>query len=115
MIITLRRSLEKELRETKEFLENVMESSVDGILTTDLKGKITYQNRAMEEILGYPKEEAFGRTYLPFLRQGNSTGQGSHGPPPERGKGDKLRDGGEAERRGGPDHLDLAFSASRRG
>jgi PAS domain S-box-containing protein len=55
--ITLRKSLEKELRETKEFLENIMESSVDGILTTDLKGKITYQNRAMQEMLEYPKDE----------------------------------------------------------
>ncbi|MEJ2724216.1 MAG: PAS domain S-box protein, partial [Deltaproteobacteria bacterium] len=29
--LTLRKSLERELRETKEFLENIMESSVDGI------------------------------------------------------------------------------------
>jgi len=68
--ITLRRSLEKELRETKEFLENVMESSVDGVLTTDLKGKITYQNRAMEEILGYPKEEVLGGHISRFYVRG---------------------------------------------
>ena len=55
--ITLRRALEKELRGTKEFLENIMESSADGIVTTDLKGKITYLNRAMEEMLGYQKAE----------------------------------------------------------
>ena len=68
--ITLRRRLEKELRETKEFLENVMESSVDGILTTDLKGKITYQNRAMEEILGYPKGEVLGGHISRFYVRG---------------------------------------------
>jgi len=68
--ITLRRSLEKELRETKEFLENVMESSVDGILTTDLKGKISYQNRAMEEILGYPKEAVLGGHISRFYVRG---------------------------------------------
>jgi PAS domain S-box-containing protein len=58
--ITVRKSLERELRETKEFLENIMESSVDGILTTDLKGKITYQNSAMEEMLKYRGEEVLG-------------------------------------------------------
>jgi PAS domain S-box-containing protein len=68
--ITLRRGLEKELRETKEFLENVMESSVDGILTTDLKGNITYQNRAMEEITGYPKNEVLGTHISGFYVKG---------------------------------------------
>ena len=58
--ITIRKALEKELRETKEFLENIMESSVDGIVTTDLKGKITYMNRAMEEMLAYPRSELLG-------------------------------------------------------
>lgn len=58
--ITLRKALEKELRGTKEFLENIMESSVDGIVTTDLKGKITYANRAMVEMLGYRKDELLG-------------------------------------------------------
>ena len=58
--ITLRKTLEKELRETKEFLENIMESSVDGIATTDLKGKITYLNRAFAEMLGYQKSDLWG-------------------------------------------------------
>jgi PAS domain S-box-containing protein len=59
--LTRRRSLEKELRETKEFLENIMESSVNGIVTTDLKGKITYVNRAMEEMIKYRREEILGQ------------------------------------------------------
>jgi two-component system, sporulation sensor kinase A len=58
--ITFRKALEKELRETKEFLENIMESSVDGIVTTDLKGKITYMNRAIEDMLAYPRSELLG-------------------------------------------------------
>lgn len=58
--LTRRKSLEKELRETKEFLENIMESSVDGIVTTNLKGKITYLNRAMEEMIQYQREEVLG-------------------------------------------------------
>jgi PAS domain S-box-containing protein len=58
--ITKRKGLERELRETKDFLENIMESSVDGIITTDLKGKITYINRAMEEALQYKKKDLLG-------------------------------------------------------
>ena len=58
--ITARKNLERQLRETKEFLERIMESSVDGILTTDLKGKLTYVNRAMEEMLGYSRAEILG-------------------------------------------------------
>jgi len=68
--ITLRKNLERELRETKEFLENIMESSVDGILTTDLKGKITYQNRAMEEMIKYRREEVLGTHISRFYVRG---------------------------------------------
>jgi len=68
--ITVRRKLERELRETKEFLENIMESSVDGILTTDLKGKLTYTNRAMEEMLQYRREEVMGTHISSFYVKG---------------------------------------------
>jgi len=71
--ITVRKKLERELRETKEFLENIMESSVDGILTTDLKGKLTYTNRAMEEMLQYRRESVLGvhisRFYVRGIQQ----------------------------------------------
>jgi PAS domain S-box-containing protein len=59
--LTRRRHLERELRETKEFLENIMESSVDGVVTTDLKGKVTYLNRAMEDMIKSPREEILGK------------------------------------------------------
>jgi PAS domain S-box-containing protein len=69
----VRRNLERELRETKEFLENIMESSVDGILTTDLKGRLTYTNRAMEEMLQCRREDILGshisRFYVKGIRE----------------------------------------------
>ncbi len=68
--ITIRKSLERQLRETKEFLENIMESSVDGILTTDLKGKLTYVNRAMEEMLQYKRKEVIGSHISRFYVKG---------------------------------------------
>jgi PAS domain S-box-containing protein len=68
--VTVRKSLERELRETKEFLENIMESSVDGILTTDLKGKLTYSNRAMEEMLQCRREDILGTHISRFYVRG---------------------------------------------
>ena len=68
--LTQRRTLERELRETKEFLENIMESSVDGIATTDLKGKVTYLNRAMEELVGFRREEVLGTHISRFYVKG---------------------------------------------
>ena len=54
--ITQSKKLERELRETKDFLSTIMESSVDGIITTDLKGKITYLNHGMEEMMGVKRK-----------------------------------------------------------
>ena len=68
--ITVRKNLERQLRETKEFLEHIMESSVDGILTTDLKGKLTYVNRAMEEMLGIPGRKSSGAHISNFYVRG---------------------------------------------
>ena len=70
--ITVRKDLERQLTETKEFLENIMESSVDGILTTDLKGKLTYVNRAMEEMLQYKREEVLASDISRFYARGMS-------------------------------------------
>jgi len=68
--ITVRKTLERQLRETKEFLERIMESSVDGILTTDLKGRLTYVNRAMEDMLGYSRSEILGSHISSFYVRG---------------------------------------------
>jgi PAS domain S-box-containing protein len=68
--ITQSKNLEKELRETKDFLSNIMESSVDGIITTDLKGKITYLNHGMEEMMGFKKDEAIGTHICTFYVDG---------------------------------------------
>jgi PAS domain S-box-containing protein len=68
--ITQSKNLERELRETKDFLSTIMESSVDGILTTDLKGKMTYLNRGMEEMMGVRREEVIGNHISTFYVDG---------------------------------------------
>ena len=55
--ITEKLALEKELRETKDYLENILQSSVDAIVATDPKGRITFINRAMEEMVGLSRDQ----------------------------------------------------------
>lgn len=60
------------IREAKDFLERVVESSVDAIITTDTRGIITYCNHASEEILGQSFEDLVGVRVSHFLELGTS-------------------------------------------
>jgi two-component system NtrC family sensor kinase len=42
----------QELRKTKETLEDIVQSTVDAIVATDSRGKITFANRSIYEMLG---------------------------------------------------------------
>ena len=68
--ITEKLTLEKELRETKDYLENIVHSSVDAIVTTDPKGRITFVNRAMEEMVGSSREKILGLPISQFYVNG---------------------------------------------
>ena len=58
--ITERKKSERELKETKEFLERVIENSKDGILIVDDKGCMLSCNKALEQMSGFDKEEMRG-------------------------------------------------------
>ena len=64
--ISERKKAEREIRETKEFLENLFKTSNDAILVTDPKGEITMVNDAMEAMVGYSRDELLG-TYANML------------------------------------------------
>jgi PAS domain S-box-containing protein len=49
-----------ERKKAKEFLENIISTSVDGIITTDPKGTITRVNESVKKITGYTNEELRG-------------------------------------------------------
>jgi PAS domain S-box-containing protein len=70
--ITEKLALEKELWKTKDQVENIVQSSVDAIVTTDPKGKITFANRAMEEMVGSPRGEMIGRPIYQYYQDGIS-------------------------------------------
>ncbi len=74
--LTERKKRENEIREAKEFLENLFQTSTDAIMVTDAKGNITMVNGAMEEMVGYTREELLGmHTGVFTLRDDGSRSQ----------------------------------------
>lgn len=49
-----------ELQEAREYLENIISTSADGIVITDPQGTITRVNEAVENMAGYTQEEMKG-------------------------------------------------------
>ena len=71
--ITERRKAEKEIRGTRDFLDNIIESSQDCIISTDADGYLTSSNRYFLEILGYQEDEVIGRHMSEFApRRGSN-------------------------------------------
>jgi PAS domain S-box-containing protein len=59
--------LQKELIETKNFLESIVEKAGDAISVVNLEGKVLYWNEGAERIYGYQKEEVLGEKISQFL------------------------------------------------
>ena len=62
--LSQRNQYERELRQAKSFLENVIRSSVDGIVVVDTAGNVLFFNEGAERILGYKAEEVIGHTKI---------------------------------------------------
>jgi PAS domain S-box-containing protein len=58
--VTLERERAIELAQTKDFLEHLIESSPDAIVSADMRGRIVLFNRAAEKIHGLPSAEVLG-------------------------------------------------------
>jgi two-component system NtrC family sensor kinase len=67
--ITDRKKMEKELKEANDFLMNLIESSVDGIIVTDMKGDILIFNKGAENLLGYRAEEVVEKMNIRSIYQ----------------------------------------------
>lgn len=59
--ITDRKRMEREIREVNQFLSKLIESSLNCIVVTDMKGNILIFNKAAEELLGYRADEVIGK------------------------------------------------------
>jgi PAS domain S-box-containing protein len=59
--VTAERAVEHELLKTKDFLQRIIDSSVDAIVSADLRGRILLANPAAERIYGIPVAKLLGR------------------------------------------------------
>lgn len=57
-----------EKREPERFFNIIFNSVADGVFTTDSEGKITFFNKAAEEITGFVSDEAIGRYCYEIFR-----------------------------------------------
>ncbi|MFQ5829716.1 MAG: PAS domain S-box protein, partial [Candidatus Methylomirabilia bacterium] len=62
--------LYEQARSTRDFLHSITENSADAIITTDIRGRITYFSPGAEEIFGYQAEEILGRPAAEYYRSG---------------------------------------------
>ncbi|MCP4641145.1 MAG: diguanylate cyclase [bacterium] len=51
----------RELRDTKEYLESLLHSTVDAIISTDTSNRIEFLNRGTVQMFGYSEQELLGR------------------------------------------------------
>lgn len=65
--VTEQRRTEAEFVKTMEFLESLIDASVDGILASDEDGNVILFNQSAERIYGYRAEEVVGRLSLQEL------------------------------------------------
>jgi len=59
--VTEPRRLEYELRRTKEFLEKLVDNTVDAVVAMDMRGRFILFNKGAEALTGYSAQEALAR------------------------------------------------------
>ena len=69
--ITERRQAENEVREAKEYLENILENSADPIGIVDQHGRIIQWNKASEQAFGYSFRELEGKSSFELYADNN--------------------------------------------
>lgn len=62
--VTKERATAIELKRTKDFLESVIDSSVDGIVSANLRGTVLLFNRAAARIFGYSPSDVVGKMHV---------------------------------------------------
>lgn len=74
--INKRQEMENSLKETNEFLKNILDSPHNiSIISTNLEGTITYWNKGAESLLGYKAEEVVGKENIGILYSDNKESQ----------------------------------------
>jgi len=67
--VTKRKQAEEGLKKSEEKYKELLEETPIGICNLDIKGKITYTNKAFEQIVGYSSDEIIGKSALNLASQ----------------------------------------------
>jgi len=80
---------EVDLAEITALHEAIVQSVASGLVTLDREGRVTFLNRAGEQLTGYPREEVLGRVpdWLPPLATGGERAEMDF----RNGRGERLR------------------------
>lgn len=62
--VTERLTLQQEVQKSKTFFENVIQSTVDGIVVVDTKGNVLIFNEGMEQLTGFTANEIMEKGHL---------------------------------------------------
>lgn len=65
--ITVRKQAERRLQESEEKYRSIVETSADWIWELNLDGILTFNNPAVEKILGYTVEELYGKDNFEYI------------------------------------------------
>jgi PAS domain S-box-containing protein len=60
----------EEVRQQRDFLRSVAENSADGIVTTDVRGRITYVSPGAVRMFGHRADEVLGQRVAGYYRKG---------------------------------------------
>ena len=69
--VTKARSDQHELERTRNFLQSLIDASVDAIVAADMSGKIILFNRGAQRLYGYTAAEAVGKMHVAALYPGD--------------------------------------------
>jgi PAS domain S-box-containing protein len=64
--VTERKKAEEALKQSEEYLDNIIDSSLDSIIVTNKKGYVTRANKSFLTLLGYHEEEVMGKHMAEF-------------------------------------------------
>nr|HPH70047.1 PAS domain S-box protein [Kofleriaceae bacterium] len=65
--VSAERALAQELGATKEFLERLIDSTVDAIIAADMRGNVLLFNQGAERLFGYLAEDVIGNVHVSAL------------------------------------------------
>jgi two-component system, cell cycle sensor histidine kinase and response regulator CckA len=68
--VTGKKLIESELLKAKNFLQNIFDSSLDGIITTDLHGNIEFVSPSAAKLLDYDLKEIVGNKMYSYYENG---------------------------------------------